>query len=127
MEDGTGLDARRDEDSGNTDPGLREGEVFFSQLNEGWRQCSGRIAVIEEAAMFVIGDDQQGVIPKGTGADGLVDLLDEVFTPANVAGGVLVVGIPVGVTADDIGLDEGVLGQLSFVFALRIVQKIVVK
>lgn len=63
--------------------------------------------VVEETAGLVVGDEQEGLVPLGTGADSIVDLLDEDLAEGDVAGGVH----GVGVEAAARGVDVGELGQ----------------
>lgn len=63
--------------------------------------------MIEESTSLIEGDEEKGLVPLGTGADGVVDLLDEHLTVGDVAGGVH----GVGVQATAGGVDVGQLGE----------------
>lgn len=67
----------------------------------------GRGNVIEESTSLIEGDEEKGLVPLRTGADGVVDLLDEHLTVGDVAGGVH----GVGVQATAGGVDVGQLGE----------------
>jgi hypothetical protein len=63
--------------------------------------------VVEETTCLIEGDEEEGLVPLGTGADGIVDLLEENLTERDVAGGVH----GVGVEAAAGGVDVGELGE----------------
>lgn len=66
--------------------------------------------VVEEAARFVIGDEQQRRVPLRACAEGVVDFLDEHLSGRDVAGGVHGVGGDVAAGRVDVGeLGEGAL------------------
>lgn len=72
-----------------------------------WADGKRGLDVVEETAGLVVGDQQQGLVPLGPGADGIVDLLEEDLAEGDVAGGVH----GVGVEAAARGVDVGELGQ----------------
>lgn len=63
--------------------------------------------VVVETTCLVEGDQQQGLLPLGTGADGIVDLLQQDLTGGDVAVGVH----GVGVKAAAGGVEVGQLGE----------------
>lgn len=63
--------------------------------------------VVVETTCLVEGDQEQGLVPLGAGADGIVDLLQEDLAGGDVAGGVH----GVGVEAAAGGVEVGQLGE----------------
>lgn len=63
--------------------------------------------VVEESTGLIEGDEEKGLLPLRTGADGIVDLLQENLTEGDVSGGVH----GVGVQAAAGGVDVGQLGE----------------
>lgn len=74
----------------------------------------GRLDVVVEAARLVKGDDPEGLVPLGAGAQGLVDVLDELLPIGNAAGGVH----GVGAIAAAGRVDVGQLGQVALLGVL---------
>jgi hypothetical protein len=72
-----------------------------------WADGQRGLDVVVETAGLVEGDEQEGLVPLGTGADGIVDLLDEDLAERDVARGVHGVGVEVAAG----GVDVGELGQ----------------
>src|SRR5271169_3524314 len=64
--------------------------------------------MIVQAAMLVIGDEQQRLSPARTAADGVVDILDQPLTERDVVVGVLAVS-----RRPPAWLEERVLSQLA--------------
>jgi hypothetical protein len=62
--------------------------------------------VVIEAAVLVVGDEQQRLVPARAVADGVVDVLDELLAERDVVVGVLAVA-----GRSPARLEEGVLGQ----------------
>lgn len=64
--------------------------------------------VVVESTGLVEGDQQQGLLPLGTGADGIVDLLEQDLAGGDVAGGVHGVGVQTAAGGVEVGeLGEG--------------------
>lgn len=71
--------------------------------------------VVGETTSLIVGDQEEGLLPLRTGADSVVDLLDEDLAVRDVAGGVH--GVGVGAAAGRV--DVGELGQLTQVGVLE--------
>lgn len=59
--------------------------------------------VVEETTGLVVGHEQEGLLPLGGGAEGVVDLLDEDLAEGDVAGGVHGVGVQTAAGRVDVG------------------------
>ena len=93
-----GLDAGRDQHGGNAHAETGEVEPVFADRMVGRHRPPRRRHMVVAAAVFIVGDDQQRLVPRWSVAQGIVDVMDELFSERNVVIGVLAVtgAIPTG-------------------------------
>ena len=65
--------------------------------------------MIVEAARFIKGDDQERLVPLGTGADGVVNVLEQLLAGGDQTGGMHGVGLIAAAGR----VDEGEFGQTT--------------
>uniref|UniRef100_J3N9D1 Uncharacterized protein n=1 Tax=Oryza brachyantha TaxID=4533 RepID=J3N9D1_ORYBR len=110
-----GFNPRRDEERGHADAEGVEAEQHGGGADDAVRggDAGDRGGhVVEEAAVLIVGDDEQRLVPLRAGAERLVDLLDEALALRDVVGRVVVVAgeeLEVEVAL----LDDDVVGELA--------------
>lgn len=113
VQHGPGLDPGRHEQRRDADAEAVEGEVVGRRADDAvgaGHAGDGRGHVVEEAAVLVVGDDEQRLVPLRAGAQRLVDVLDEHLALVHVVRRVVVVGrVQLGVQV--VLLDDGVVGE----------------
>src|SRR3954447_8640571 len=79
--------------------------------------------MVEESAVFVVGDDQRGAVPVGALYDGVVGLEDEFLPREDVGRWVIVVrtGGADEADIDEVGVDPGNRWQLA---VARVVEEV---
>jgi hypothetical protein len=107
------VDPGGDEDGRDADAEAVEGEVVGRRADDAvgaGDAADGGGDVVEEAAVLVVGEHHERLVPLRAGAERLVDLLDEHLAPVDVVGGVVVVGgAELGVEV--VLLDDGVVWE----------------
>eukprot|EP00128_Syssomonas_multiformis_P007564 Colp12_sorted_trinity150504_noHs@27551 len=108
--DGVLLDPGGDRDRGDADAQLVEGEAVGGHLAVAGDADVGRHDVVVEAAVLVVSDEEQRLLPLGARADRLVHLLDQLLALNDRSIGVLPVGEGVAV-GGGLGLQPREVGQ----------------
>ena len=90
-EDRPGLDERRDEHGRDTYAKAREVKAVLADARIRRRRARRWRHVVKTSAVFVIGDEEQGCVPRWSVADGPIDVMDQRFTERDVIVRVLTV------------------------------------
>ena len=110
------LDPWRDEYGRDADAEAVEGEADGRRADNAvgaGHAGDGGGDVVEESAVLVVGDDEEGLAPLRARPERLVDLLDEALAVGDVVRGVVVVAREERLEVQVALLDDDVVGELA--------------